>query len=467
MGALIYEPLFWAFILTGFVCGSGITFLITRSSILSRSQAIAERDYAQSQEAFTAEKNALEQTWQAQKSELDQIIAVRDKTLEMKVESLLKLEEQVEKASKEITALEADKASALAKQSEMQKGFEEKEKLFAETREKLKQEFELLANKVFEMQGERQRTNLDLMLKPFKEQLGDFRTRVEQVHETETKGRASLLNEVQNLQKASAKINAEAENLTKALKGDKKLQGNWGELVLERILEESGLRKDFEYFVQPASRNKDGELKRPDVIVRLPDEKDVVVDSKVTLVAYEKAVASESDLERENLLKQYLSDLQMQIKRLADQEYDQLPGVRSLEFTILFIPIEAAFSVAMEMRPNLFSEAFNRKIMLVSPTTLMMSLKIINNLWRVEKQSKSVNEIVNKAGALYDKLVSVITEVDKMGKQLNTLSTTYTTVQSRLSGGRGNLLKQVEHFQELGVETRKKLPTGISEREDT
>ena len=219
--------------------------------------------------------------------------------------------------------------------------------------------------------------------------------------------------------------------------------------------------------MQPASRNKDGELKRPDVIVRLPDEKDVVVDSKVTLVAYERAVASESDLERENLLKQYLSDLQMQIKRLADQEYDQLPGVRSLEFTILFIPIEAAFSVAMEMRPNLFSEAFNRKIMLVSPTTLMMSLKIINNLWRVEKQSKSVNEIVNKAGALYDKLVSVITEVDKMGKQLNTLSTTYTTVQSRLSGGRGNLLKQVEHFQELGVETRKKLPTGVSEREDT
>ena len=146
MGALINEPLFWAFIFTGFVCGSVITFLITRSSILSRSQAIAERDYAQSQEAFTAEKNTLEQTWQAQKNELDQIIAVRDKTLEMKVESLSKLEEQIEKASKEITALEADKASALAKQSEMQKGFEEKEKLFAETREKLKQEFELLAN---------------------------------------------------------------------------------------------------------------------------------------------------------------------------------------------------------------------------------------------------------------------------------------------------------------------------------
>ena len=165
MGALIYEPLFWAFMLTGFVCGSGVTFLITRSSMLSRTQALAERDRAQREEAVANEKNALKQTWQAQKSELDQIIAVRDKTLEMNVESLLKLEEQVEKASKEITALEADKASALAKQSEMQKGFEEKEKLFAETREKLKQEFELLANKVFEMQGERQRTNLNLMLK--------------------------------------------------------------------------------------------------------------------------------------------------------------------------------------------------------------------------------------------------------------------------------------------------------------
>ena len=175
--AVINEPLFWAFILTGLVCGSGATFLITRSLMLSRSQLLAERNDAHREEAFAAEKNALEQSWQQQKSELDQIIAVRDKTLEIKVESLVRLEEQIEKASKEMTSLEADKASALAKQSEMKKGFEEKEQLFLETREKLKQEFELLANKVFEMQGERQRTNLDLMLKPFKEQIGVFRSR--------------------------------------------------------------------------------------------------------------------------------------------------------------------------------------------------------------------------------------------------------------------------------------------------
>ncbi|HAL41672.1 MAG TPA: DNA recombination protein RmuC, partial [Gammaproteobacteria bacterium] len=231
-----------------------------------------------------------------------------------------------------------------------------------------------------------QQQSLNLMLTPFREQLGDFRKRVEEVYRNDTKERSSLLNEVQNLQKASARINEETENLTKALKGDNKIQGNWGELVLERILEDSGLRKDHEYFIQPTRLNEEGAQKRPDVVIRLPDGKDVVIDSKVTLTAYENAVATEDDGERNRHLQSHLQAVKGQIKKLASQDYDQLPGFRSLDFVLLFIPIETAFTLAMEMEPRLFTDAFNKRIMIVSPTTLMMALRIIDNLWQVEKQ---------------------------------------------------------------------------------
>ena len=299
------------------------------------------------------------------------------------------------------------------------------------------------------------------MLNPFREQIGDFKKKVEEVYQSDTKERASLLNEVQNLQKASERINAEAENLTKALKGDNKLQGNWGELVLERVLEESGLRKDYEYFVQTSSRDAEGKIKRPDVVIRLPDGKDVIIDSKVNLVAYEQAVASEVDEEREQYLRQHLTALRSQIKGLSEQDYDQLPDIRSLDFVLLFIPIESAFTLAMEADRRLFTEAFNKRIMLVSPTTLMMALRIINNLWRVEKQNKNAQEIASKAGALYDKLNGVVEEVDKLGKQLTTLQGTYDNVYSRLASGRGNLVNQAEKFRKLGARVKKPIAPSL------
>ncbi|MDB2595500.1 DNA recombination protein RmuC [Pseudomonadales bacterium] len=402
-----------------------------------------------------------------QLGEAEQHLAAANARLEVQTQQLDQQQQFLNSARTDLSQSQSDFAALSARMEEIKAGFQEKEKLFNETSNKLKQEFELLANKVFDAQGTRQQQSLQLMLNPFREQIGDFKKKVEEVYQSDTKERASLLNEVQNLQKASERINAEAENLTKALKGDNKLQGNWGELVLERVLEESGLRKDYEYFVQTSSRNAEGQIKRPDVVIRLPDGKDVVIDSKVNLVSYEQAVASEEDDEREQYLRAHLAALRSQIKGLSEQDYDQLPDIRSLDFVLLFIPIESAFTLAMEADRRLFTEAFNKRIMLVSPTTLMMALRIINNLWRVEKQNKNAQEIASKAGALYDKLNGVVEEVDKLGKQLATLQGTYDNVYARLASGRGNLVRQAEQFRELGARVKKPItPQLLQEMDD-
>jgi DNA recombination protein RmuC len=372
------------------------------------------------------------------------------------------LAERQQELSAQNTHLQADLAaknnefsSLQGRMDEAQASFTAREKLLRESNERMKVEFESLATKVLNAQGAQQRQSLDVMLNPFREQIGDFRKRVEEVYRSDTKERASLLKEMQNLQSASNRINEEAENLTKALKGDNKIQGNWGELVLERILEDSGLRKDHEYFVQPSSRDEQGRVKRPDIVIRLPEGKDVVVDSKVTLVAYEQALSSEDEQARQVYLKQHVDAVRGQVKKLAEQDYDQLPDLRSLDFVLLFIPIESAFTLAMELDSKLFVDAFNKRIMLVSPTTLMMALRIIDNLWQVEKQNRNAQDIAQRAGNLYDKLQGVVEEVDKLGKQIGTVQGTYDTLYGRLAGGRGNLVGQAEKLRELGAPVKK------------
>ena len=400
---------------------------------------------------FMALKNRSEQRLHSRETE---IAALKAK------EALLA--ERQQELSAQNTHLQADLAaknnefsSLQGRMDEAQASFTAREKLLRESNERMKVEFESLATKVLNAQGAQQRQSLDVMLNPFREQIGDFRKRVEEVYRSDTKERASLLKEMQNLQSASNRINEEAENLTKALKGDNKIQGNWGELVLERILEDSGLRKDHEYFVQPSSRDEQGRVKRPDIIIRLPEGKDVVVDSKVTLVAYEQALSTDEEQARQVYLKHHVDAVRGQVKKLAEQDYDQLPDLRSLDFVLLFIPIESAFTLAMELDSKLFVDAFNKRIMLVSPTTLMMALRIIDNLWQVEKQNRNAQDIAQRAGALYDKLQGVVEEVDKLGKQIGTVQGTYDTLYGRLAGGRGNLVGQVEKLRELGAPVKK------------
>ena len=379
-------------------------------------------------------------------------------------EQLAQAQAQIADKQSELSLALTEVAATTARMEESQRSFAEKEQLFKESSAQLKGEFEILANKVFETQGARQQTSLQNVLTPFKDQIIDFKKRVEEVYHTDTKERASLLTEVKNLQAASERINEEAENLTRALKGDKKLQGNWGELVLERVLEESGLRKDHEYFLQAGRRTAEGELKRPDVLIRLPDNKDVVIDSKMTLNAYEEALSCEDEAQREALLRRHLGNLRAHVKKLSEQDYDQLPDVRSLDFVLLFVPIESAFTLAMEADQRLFTEAFNQRIVIVSPTTLMMTLRIINNVWRYEKQNRNAQEIAQRAGALYDKLRVLVDDMETLGKQLATADKTYQAVYSKLATGKANLVRQVEKFRELGAQVKKPMPGKLLER---
>ena len=349
--------------------------------------------------------------------------------------------------------------------SETEKGFREKEALFKEASTALKQEFQLLANQIFEQHGERLRATsseqLGNVLRPFKEQITDFKRRVEEVYTTDAKDRASLLTEVRNLQEASERVNREAESLTRALKGDTRVQGNWGEVVLERVLTDSGLRRDHEYVVQASFRNEGGELKRPDVIIRLPGDKDVVIDAKVSLAAYEQALALSDDAAREDAITRHVQSLRNHVRNLGGQDYDRLQGVRSLDFVLLFIPVEAAFTMAMERDPAIFREAFERRLVIVSPTTLMMTLRIIDNVWRYEKQSRNAQEIARRAGALYDKVRVILEDMDQLGKSLGTAKRSYDSAYARLVSGKGNLVRQVEQFRELGADVKKALPQGL------
>ena len=384
------------------------------------------------------------------------------------------LSNQLEKLREETASSRADAGAAKIQLTEIrtrleeaEKGFREKEALFKEASDALKKEFQLLANQILESQGQRLRTanteQLNSVLTPFKDQIKDFKQRVEEVYTTDAKDRASLLTEVRNLQEASERVNREAENLTRALKGDTRVQGNWGEVVLERVLEDSGLRRDHEYLVQTSFRNEGGELKRPDVIIRLPGDKDVVVDAKVSLAAYEQALATADETTREAAITRHVHSLRTHVRNLSAQDYDRLQGVRSLDFVLLFVPVEAAFTMAMERDPAIFTEAFEKRLVIVSPTTLMMTLRIIDNVWRYEKQSRNAQEIARRAGALYDKVRVILEDMEQLDKSLGTARRSFDSAYSRMVSGRGNLVRQVEQFRELGADVKKALPRDLIE----
>lgn len=345
----------------------------------------------------------------------------------------------------------------------------EKLDLLERNRDALKQEFENLANKIFEQKSERfsqqTRTSLDTLLNPFRDQLQDFRKRVEDVYTTETRDRQALRSEIKSLQDLNRQITEEASNLTRALKGDKKIQGNWGELILERVLEKSGLRKGVEYDTQGSYRDGDNQLYRPDVIVHLPDSRNLVIDSKVSLLAYQRWATEEEDSEaRDEALKQHVEAVRNHIRTLSEKDYSQLHGLHSPDFVLLFMPIEPAFVAAFQQDENLFAEAFERKIIVVTPTTLLATLRTIENIWRYERQSQNARRIAERASAVYDKLRVFVESMERLGSQLHTAQGTYDTAMNTLTRGRGNLISQANRFVELGVRVKKELPKAIMDQ---
>ncbi len=345
----------------------------------------------------------------------------------------------------------------------------EKLELLERNRDALKQEFENLANKIFEQKSERfsqqTRTSLDTLLNPFRDQLQDFRKRVEDVYTTETRDRQALRSEIKSLQELNRQITEEASNLTRALKGDKKIQGNWGELILERVLEKSGLRKGVEYDTQGSYRDGDNQLFRPDVIVHLPDSRNLIIDSKVSLVAYQQWVTEDEDSAvKQDALKQHVEAVRNHIRTLSEKDYSQLNGLHSPDFVLLFMPIEPAFVAAFQQDENLFAEAFERKIIVVTPTTLLATLRTIENIWRYERQSQNARRIAERAGAVYDKLRVFVEAMERLGSQLHTAQGTYDSAMNTLTRGRGNLISQANRFVELGVRVKKELPKGIMDQ---
>jgi DNA recombination protein RmuC len=386
-------------------------------------------------------------------------------------EKLLILDErnqQCECLQEQLTRANILTAQLQARLEEQQKHGAEKLKLLQDAEIQLKLQFENLANQIFEAKTkqfkEQNNSSLNEIVSPLKEQLGDFKKRIEHVYEHETRDRVTLREEISQLRQDTQKMNQEALNLTRALKGDNKTQGNWGEMILEKVLEESGLRKGIEYDPQGAFRNDDNSLFKPDVIIRLPGDKDVVVDSKVSLVAYERYCSTEDDGERIKALKEHTLAVRQHIKGLSEKDYSSLKGLRSLDFVLLFMPIEAAFMAAFQADEKVFADAFEHKIIVVTPTTLLATLRTIENIWRYERRNENARIIAEKAGSLYDKIRGFVEDLDKLGNQLSTVNKTYTGVMGKLTQGQGNLIRQANSFVELGVKVKKAIPKNISEQ---
>ncbi|SJL85056.1 DNA recombination protein RmuC [Vibrio palustris] len=345
---------------------------------------------------------------------------------------------------------------------------QEKLELLERAEERLKQQFEQVANQLFEVKtakvDQQNQQSLSAILNPLREQLDGFKRQVNDSFNSESKERHTLVHELKNLQRLNEQMAQEAVNLTQALKGDNKQQGNWGEVVLARVLAESGLREGHEYQTQVSLQNDAGKRYQPDVIVYLPHDKQVVIDSKMTLVAYERYFNADTDTARDKALGDHLAALRSHIKGLSQKDYHQLKGLTSLDYVLMFIPVEPAFQVAIQADPSLVNDAMEQNIILVSPTTLLVALRTIDNLWRNDRQNQNAQVIAERASKLYDKLRLFVDDMEVLGSTLDRANQSYQGAMNKLSTGRGNAIRQAESFKQLGVEVKRTMPPKTLER---
>jgi len=334
----------------------------------------------------------------------------------------------------------------------------EKISFLENNKQQMKLEFENLANRLFNDTQKKSNQNINQVLTPFKEQLSLFGTRVNEIFNEDTKQRSSLLTEIKNLKELNNQISQDAINLTKALKGQNKLQGGWGEMILSSILQQTGLREGLEYKVQQSLKNENEISVRPDVIVHLPSNKDIIIDSKLSLNSYIDYANSEDENDKKDALNRLMGSINNHIKNLSSKKYENLSDLRSLDFVLMFIPIEGAFLLLNQTNQNIFEKAFKQNIMLVSPSTLYITLRTIENIWANERQNENAKEISKQAGDLYDKFVGFIEDIENIGKHLDKTQESYKQAFNKLSTGKGNLISKANKFLDLGVKTTKKIP---------
>jgi DNA recombination protein RmuC len=362
-----------------------------------------------------------------------------------------------------LATLQNENANVIQRLAEQKTQLEDLQAKFAK-------EFENLANKILDDKSkkftEQNETQLKNILDPLKDRIQNFEKRVNETHNESEKERSALREQLRIMGDMNKRMSEEALNLTRALKGDSKKQGNWGELILEKVLERSGLVKGREYDVQQSFTLEDGSRLLPDVIVRLPDGKNIIVDSKVSLIAYERYMSSDEHdtANHELFLKEHTNSLRMHVKGLSGKNYQNLYSIGSLDFVLLFIPIESAFSLAISHDHELFNDAFEKNVVLVSPTTLLATLRTISNVWKLEYQTQNAVEIARQGGDLYDKFVAFVEDLIKVGKLMDDSKKSYSEAMNKLYDGKGNLVKRAENMRKLGVKANKQLPQGLVDR---
>ncbi|ANC39889.1 recombinase RmuC [Hafnia alvei] len=434
-------------------------------------QEIAQ--YQQEQQALIQQRQQQEQQVREKEQELrtlySQYAATQEKLNQQSIwrDEYEQLNQELRALREVNSAQEAELREVTIRLEETRLGAEEKQRLLINSEQRLSAQFENLANRIFEQSGKRveeqNRQSLNGLLSPLREQLDGFRRQVQESFGQESRERHTLAHEIRNLQQLNAQMAREAVNLTKALKGDNKTQGNWGEVVLSRVLEASGLREGYEYQTQVSVQVGVNNRMQPDVIVRLPQGKDVVVDAKMSLVAYERYFNAEDDAVRELALQEHVASVKGHIRQLGRKDYQQLPGLRSLDYVLMFIPVEPAFLAAIDREPELISEALRHNIMLVSPTTLLVALRTISNLWRYEHQSQNAQKIADRASKLYDKMRLFVDDMESLGQSLDKSQASYRQAMNKLAQGRGNLIGQVESFRTLGVEVKRPISPSLAE----
>ena len=384
----------------------------------------------------------------------------------MREQASEELKNEREKLNAEITLVRNELNDANIRIAKSLEAFKAQEEKYATLKGELENvhkkyttEFENIAGKILEEKSEKftkqNRDNLDIILAPFKENIKAFEEKVEKAYKAESTERIELKTEIKNLIFLNQKISEEANNLAKALKGDNKKQGNWGEVILEKVLERSGLIKDQEYRTQFTTANADGRRIQPDAVILLPDNKHIIVDAKVSLVAYEACVNAATEEERERYVKEHLISVRNHVKLLSEKDYHTSTDFNTPDFVLLFIPIESSFSVAVQADQELFSFAWDKKIVIVSPSTLLATLRTIASLWKQERQTKNVMEIAKEGGDLYDKFVGFLEDMQKIEKAIEMSSRAYLDAVNKLSNGNGNIVKRIQKIQQLGAKTNK------------
>lgn len=388
--------------------------------------------------------------------------------LEQNTQLIKSIEDTLSKERKSNLELNSSLAEQRTMADNLREKLEVQKKEVDEIQKRFIAEFENLSSKILDEKSkkftEQNKTNLDVILNPLKEKIKEFEQKVEQTYKVESAERNSLKGEIKSLIELNKRISEEANNLAKALKGDTKKQGNWGEVILERILERSGLTKGSEYEMQWSTTNEEGRRIQPDVVIFLPDEKHIIIDAKVSLIAYEAMVNAVIDEDRERYLKEHLISVRSHIKNLSEKSYFSSPDISSPDFVLIFMPIEPSFGIAVQADAELFNYAWDKKIVLVSPSTLLATLKTVSAIWKHEKQTRNAIEIARVGGALYDKFYNFVKDLKNIGEKINAAQQSHQDAMNKLSDGSGNIIRKVEELKRLGAKSTKDIPADLLEK---